>query len=410
MTLSPRSALFLALALLLGGCAGRAHGVMSATTPLVPGASKVEMLVATTRDVQNPPQGDLFTGERGAHMSFADIAISIPNDSVRQIGEVQFPQSLPPDPTREFATLSATSLNAEAALGLLNHRLTTTPRRQVLVFVHGYNTRFDDAVYRLAQFVHDSGTTALPVLFTWPSRGKTAAYGYDRESTNYSRDQLEKVLEALDRDKSVGEISVLAHSMGNWVALEALRQMAIRNGRIAPKIRNVILAAPDVDYDVFLRQVREMKTPPSLFTVFVSKDDEALGVSRRLWGDRPRLGAIDPESEPFKTELADAHILAVDITNNKSDDPVNHSKFARSPDVVRDIGRRLASPGQMLAEQRSGLGDKVGAVAAGAAATVGSAASVAVSAPFAIVDPNTRENMGDQLERLGGHVGDTVGY
>jgi esterase/lipase superfamily enzyme len=61
--------------------------------------------------------------------------------------------------------------------------------------VHGFNNRFDDAVYRFAQIVHDSKVPAIPVLFTWPSRGemKLRAYTYDRESANYSRDALESL-------------------------------------------------------------------------------------------------------------------------------------------------------------------------------------------------------------------------
>ena len=91
-----------------------------------------------------------------------------------------------------------------------------TPGRRVIVFIHGFNNRFDDAVYRFAQIVHDSEVKAVPVMFTWPSRGSVWAYGYDRESTNYSRDALEQLLQVLSKDPSVGEVSVLAHSMGNW--------------------------------------------------------------------------------------------------------------------------------------------------------------------------------------------------
>ena len=54
---------------------------------------------------------------------------------------------------------------------------------QVLVFIHGFNDRFEDAVFRFAQVVHDSDAPVVPVLFTWPSRGSVLAYGYDREST-----------------------------------------------------------------------------------------------------------------------------------------------------------------------------------------------------------------------------------
>jgi esterase/lipase superfamily enzyme len=83
------------------------------------------------------------------------------------------------------------------------------------------------------------------VLFTWPSRASVFAYGYDRESTNLSRDGLEQVLNMLARDPAVSEVTILAHSMGNWLTLEVLRQMAIRDRRVPAKIRNVMLAAPD---------------------------------------------------------------------------------------------------------------------------------------------------------------------
>ena len=86
-------------------------------------------------------------------------------------------------------------------------------------------TDFEEAVYRLAQIADDLHAPAVPLLFTWPSRGKLLAYGYDRESATYSRDALEALLQKLARDPEVREVSVLAHSMGNWATLEALRQM-----------------------------------------------------------------------------------------------------------------------------------------------------------------------------------------
>jgi len=44
----------------------------------------------------------------------------------------------------------------------------------------------------------------------------------------------------------------------------------------------------------------------------------------------------------------------------------------------------------------------------GAAPTVVTAASIAVSAPIAIIDPKTREGLGDQFEVLGSNVADTL--
>ncbi len=402
----PRLILLFAAALALAACAGRAHGVLVPIQATAPGASVVEMLVATTRSDKGAAPGEMFSGVRGERLSFADIAVSIPPDNVRAIGEVQWPSTPPGDPAHDFVTLRAERLDEPQALARFNAMIARTPRRQVLVFVHGYNTRFEDAVYRLAQIVHDARAPVTPVLFTWPSSGRLLGYGYDHESASYSRDALERVLQALARDKAVGEISILAHSMGNWVTLEALRQMAIRDKGLPAKIKNVMLAAPDVDFDVFQKQIAQIGDH-SRFTVFLSRDDDALAVSQRVWGDKPRLGAVDIRQEPYREKLAGDHISVVDITGAKSDDPLGHGAFARSPLVVRSIGARLAG-GQALSDAQAGLGDRLGNVAAGAASTVGSAAGAAVAAPFAIVDPATRENIGERLEAVGDTAGETL--
>jgi esterase/lipase superfamily enzyme len=392
----------------LAGCAGGPHNVLTPIEAQAPGASRVDMLVATTRSPIGAQPGELFTGERGDRPYYADISVSIPPDAARKVGDVQWPESSPPDPTREFATLRADILQRPEALARFNARIAKTPRHQALVFVHGYNTHFEDAVYRFAQIVHDSDATAVPILFTWPSRGKLLAYGYDHESASYSRDALEELLQSLAADKSVGEVSILAHSMGNWVTIEALRQMAIRNHGLPAKFKDIMLAAPDVDFDVFQRQIAQIGSATSRFTIFVSRDDEALAASRRVWGDKPRVGAIDPNAPPYSQDLKNANITVVDLTDVHSDDPLNHGKFAASPEVVRSIGRSLAS-GQTLATGGAGVGDRLGQVVVGAASTVGSAAGVAVAAPFAVVDPRTRENFSGDVEQLGSNLSSTFG-
>jgi esterase/lipase superfamily enzyme len=220
----------------------------------------------------------------------------------------------------------------------------------VLLFVHGYNTRFEEAVYRFAQIVHDAGAPVVPVLFTWPSRGNLLSYTYDRDSATYSRDALEAVMQAMVDDPKVGEISILAHSMGNFVAVEALRQMAIRNRSLSPKIKDIMLASPDIDFEVFRREIAEIRKsendPP--VTLFVSNDDKALSVSKLLAGGEPRLGDIDPLAEPFNSNLKRAHVNVIDLSALRSDDPMNHDKFAEG-DVVMAIGRRLAN-GQTLTD------------------------------------------------------------
>ncbi|WP_431324967.1 alpha/beta hydrolase [Rhizobium sp. YTU87027] len=382
---------------LLCACAGRPTGVLEPVTANA-SASQVEMLVATTRAKANNP-GEMFSGERARAPNYADITVSIPPAKARKVGDVAWPRRLPPNPATDFATLKAEEIDRRTAEQWLSNHVRKTSDGSVLVFIHGFNNQFDDAVFRFAQFVHDSGAHSVPVLATWPSRGKLLDYGYDRESTNFTRNAVENLFQYLARDPQVKEVSILAHSMGNWLALESLRQMAIRNGGLPAKFRNVMLAAPDVDVDVFGSQIVDMGKQRPRFTLFVSRDDRALAVSRRLWGNVPRLGAINPDQSPYREELEANKITVIDLTKLKEGDSLHHTKFAESPEIVQLIGKRL-SDGQTLTDSRLGLGDGIVLATTGAAQTVGTAAGLVISAPVAIVDQNTLQNYGHYAETL----------
>lgn len=370
---------------LLYGCAGRPKDVIVPVAETAPAASKVDMLITTTRARSAVP-GEMFNGERAAAPSFADLTISIPPASVRKVGEVAWPRRLPSNPATDFATLKADEISREQAQSWLNATVRKNKDGSVLVFVHGFNNRFEDSVYRFAQIIHDSGVNSAPVLVTWPSRGELLAYGYDRESTNYTRNALEQLFQYLANDPQIKDVSILAHSMGNWLALESLRQMAIRNGQLPEKFHNVMLAAPDVDVDVFRQQIADMGKQHPQFTLFVSRDDKALAFSRRVWGGVSRLGSIDPEQAPYKQELADSKIKVIDLTKIKSGDSLNHGKFAESPEIVRLIGGRI-SQGQTLTDSRVGLGDAITVAASG----VAEIASNVVTAPLVAADRNSRK-------------------
>ncbi|SEQ95266.1 Esterase/lipase superfamily enzyme [Faunimonas pinastri] len=393
----------LALALALAGCAGTPKGMLSPVQTAGDGTSKVDLLVATTRAPTSAP-GMLFSGERGPDVSLDRIVVSIPPESARKVGEVQWPKKVPGNPRTDFVTSDVERLDSTAARGWF--RKTAGRKRQLLLFVHGFNNRYEESVFRFAQIVHDSGTDFAPLLFTWPSRGSVFAYGYDRESTNFSRDGLEKVLQEAVASPDVGSITVLAHSMGSWLAVESLRQLAIRQGKIPPKIDNVILASPDIDVDVFRKQMQDMGPDRPHFTIFVSRDDQALRLSRAISGGVDRLGSLDPTQEPYRSVFEKDDITVLDLTALRTGDSLNHSKFAESPEVVRLLGQRLID-GQTVTDSDTGLGQRLGSVLAGAAQSAGSAASVAVSLPISVFDPRTRENLGEQMGAVRQSVGNT---
>ena len=146
-------------------------------------------------------------------------------------------------------------------------------------------------------------------------------------------------------------------------------------------------------------QIADMGRPHPQFTLFVSRDDRALAVSRRVWGDVPRLGSIDPEQPPYNSELTEDEITVIDLTKLKAGDKLHHDKFATSPEIVQLIGARI-SGGQTLTDNRVGLGEHMITQTAGAAATLGRAAGLVVAAPVAAVDQDTRAHLPDHLRSL----------
>jgi esterase/lipase superfamily enzyme len=401
--LSPaRRLVLLAAALLVAGCAGRQVGTLVPVAATVPDASIVDMMVATTRAKSTEP-GVVFSGERGPTLALDNIVVSIPPDRNRKVGEVTW--AVPGDPARDFVTLKVEPMTGNEP-GEWFRRVAGKQRR-LLVFVHGFNNRYEEAVYRFAQIAHDSGSDAAPVLFTWPSRGNIFAYNYDKESANYSRTALETLLRDAAAKPEIQEITVMAHSMGSWLTMEALRQLSIRDGRLPAKIRNVILASPDLDVDVFSRQLQEIDTRNVKMTIFVSNDDRALDVSRRIAGGVDRVGSIDPNQEPYKSEIERAGITVLDLTALQAGDPTNHLKFAASAEVVKLIGNRLIQ-GQKVSNSDISLGERIGAAALGTAQTVGSAATTVATAPGALIDPTARQVFRDQAGTLGRNFGGTL--
>jgi esterase/lipase superfamily enzyme len=313
----------------------------------VQGTSIVPILVATTRNRATTSGEDMFDIQSAGQLSYASIRVSMPPDTARKIGEVQWPASSPGDPQQSFVTVSADYLDKQPFVAAVSVGAKQGARGKVLVFVHGFNNRFDEAVYRFAQIVHDSKAPAIPILFSWPSHGVIGlrAYQDDLESAANSREALEQLLETIAASPNVKEITVLCHSMGCLPTLAALRSKAAKAGKIGGKIKNVMLVAPDVDVHVFRAQMQEMGSSKPRFALFLSQDDHALKLSKAVAGGITRLGDVDPDQEPYKTDFRRDGFLVFDLTGLRGN---AHSRaFDEVTSVMGMIETRLAQ-GQQI--------------------------------------------------------------
>jgi len=295
----------------------------------------------------------MFSANPGREISYASIKVSIPPDGARKIGEIQWPKSLPGDPAHDFVTASAEYLDKQSFSKAISAEAKTSGRSRVLVFVHGFNNRFDEAVYRLAQIVQDSKAPAIPVLFSWPSKGvvRLAAYKDDVQAANDSRSAFKQLLSVIAANPSVKEITVLCHSAGCWPGLEALGPRSIRFSSRG-QVKNVLLVAPDVDVDVFRTEVQQTSKPRPRIALFASRDDRALKMSASIWG-KPRLGDATLD-QTYWSEFEREGVLVFDLSNLQGN---AHSRaFEDVTSVMGMIERRLAE-GQQLSDGESLLSD-----------------------------------------------------
>lgn len=322
--LSVRLFAALLLAVLIAACAPRPGPEVLDTTPLtVPGTKVVTVYVATTRQ-RKKPDSNVFTSGRGRETAYAAFEISIP--PTHKAGQIEWPNG-PVDPATSFATIQQSVLNRAAFEQKTAPRSAAPRRTRTLVFVHGYNYNFQESLYRLAQLAADADIGGVPILFAWPSEAKVTGYVADKEAVTYSRDALVDLLTLLARQPGGGEITVVGHSMGGWLVVEALRQLRLTGRNAVISRLDVVLAAPDIDVDVFRAQMAVIGPLSPPMTLLVSRDDVALSLSGRIAGERPRVGSIDIDDPRVQEAALKANIQIVDISTLKASDPLNHDRF-----------------------------------------------------------------------------------
>lgn len=312
------------LCLVTTGCSSRlGQEELTVRQNAPPEANEHSLMIVTTRG-RSQTRAALFSRERSTRTDYAKALISVPSEHADGRPGAT---SNSPEGRQSQVTVRETDYfeSDDAFVSELNTRAQrlSGDNREVILFVHGYNTRFPEAVYRFAQFFHDLDQPAVPVLFSWASGGRLRDYIYDLNSAAIARDALAKTLVELS-ESSVDRISIVAHSTGSWLFMETMRQLPRHELRqIAGKLETVVLAAPDIDVDAFKASLRKIGRPPVLYFVIVSQDDQALRLSRILAGGIERVGTYSNDDE-----LVELGAIVIDATDLEDGNFVNHTKFA----------------------------------------------------------------------------------
>ncbi len=316
---------------LMSGCGHRGQVVID---PAARGVGDIQTVFVSTNRGPDAETGAEFGIARRFEERYARFDVSIPPN--QKTGKITWPRrGRAPDPARDFLTADKVDFGgAEEFRKDLSRALRAAPagRREVFVFVHGYNTNFAEGVYRLAQLGRDLGSGGVLVSYSWPSRANVLGYVYDRDSAAFSRDGLERLLQEVAA-ANPERIFIVGHSMGALLTMETLRQMAISGEtRVRSRLSGVALMSPDIDVDVFQSQARRIGKLPQPFVIFTNSRDRALALSARLTGQGNRLGNVSDLNEIGNLEVTLIDTSAFSVGSG-------HFNIGNSPALIALLGR-----------------------------------------------------------------------
>lgn len=304
----------------------------------------VPVFYGTDRSRKSHEHRIAYGSDRGRKLELGRALVTIPKS--HEVPNIERPWAIKvfniklyeeaEDPKKHFTMQEVQALTEGQFLAFVKERLATSSRYKdhAIIFVHGYNTAFDSAIYRTAQMAYDLKFDGAPFLYSWPSGGTFESYTYDRESAGQSHPFMRDFFNLVMEQSGAKSVSIIAHSMGNQPVLQILRDLKYRKpDGIA--ISEVILAAPDVDRDSFENIAKEIKgMAKGGLTLYAAGNDRALSVSRRFNGGIPRAGDV-PETGP----LVLSGIDTIDVTAAGMEGlHLNHSSYAENNALLSDIG------------------------------------------------------------------------
>jgi esterase/lipase superfamily enzyme len=354
----------------------------------------LDLLFVTDRAPATDTGGDMrYTADRARSLAFGSTLVEFDNlrwgELVRESTTIERTRhvNLSLGPTRELGrfpripyqlvvgptgmsrlpTVVEAHEKARAELQAeIARRLDAAPRKEVVLYVHGYHASFEDAAITTGELCHFLGRDFVCAMFSWPAGGRRGAlfgYNFDRESGEYAVEDLLKTIRIMAQTPGVQRVHLLAHSRGTDIAATALAELSVEAYALGNtlarqyNIGNVVLMAPDIDGDVALSKIFKVFSDPDLplngkarpyaalefspdfkITIYASPDDKALETSGWLFGSIARLGRID--AAMFTQHQIDAvrTFGAVDVVQVRgATDPFGHSYFLSNSGVSADI-------------------------------------------------------------------------
>lgn len=292
----------------------------------------VKVFYATNRAKTGDNAPNSKYGTARGKLAFGVADVSIPRD--HRMGHLEAPAisqlEFREDPEQHVVLLSVAEQDRASFFRAIGARVAASPKKSALVFIHGYNITFADAARRTAQLSYDLAFDGAPLFYSWPSQGNVPGYVIDANNSDWAVAHLTDVLATLIERSGADNVYVIAHSLGTRALVDAVRDLGQTKPEARGKIREVILAAPDIDSEIFVRDIApRIASAGTGITLYSSGNDKAMVASRNLHG-YPRAGDASQG-------LALARGVDTIDATGAGTDFVGHAYYGDSASIIADM-------------------------------------------------------------------------
>ncbi len=297
--------------------------------------TKVPVFYATTRKPLPPGKDSLYStkpSEEGVQLGVAEVGLGEPGWSFDQLAASDQTSSVDkPRPGRverlevigNVHTGEARSEAEQQFVERINEQLSKVRNPEVVLYVHGYRTSFEEASVIMGSLSLYLGQGAT-VVFQWPTGLHWWNYLSDCPNAEKFIPDIERLIELLGHTKA-DYINMLAYSCGSPLLATALEHLRARfpdenREQLTKRFRigSVVFAGSDVDLKTFAREnVPAIMDLAQQTTVYISRGDAALGFSTFVAGTS-RIGRPDIEDlkvKDIEILAADPRLHAIDVTD-----------------------------------------------------------------------------------------------
>lgn len=317
-------------------------GTIQSSYQQVPLDTLVPVFFATDRgivDGSEPPKICFKNGRGAGALSYGVAEVSIPPG--HKMGRLERPAiwkfQFTEDIKKHVVVTSCEVKDIASWKSTATDRINKSSSSAALVYIHGYNTSFDEAIRHAAQIGFDLQFDGLITAYSWSSEARLDGYFADEENIKLTVPLLMHFLQMLRVELGVDTIHVIAHSMGNRALVEVLSTTP------GPLLKEVVMAAPDIDADVFKAAVSGLGGKALRYTLYGSKNDTALAASKKLHKGYPRAGdGGDSILVVNGVETVDASAVGDDLLG------LGHAYFASKRTLLSDLSyiiRKSSPPG-----------------------------------------------------------------